>query len=345
MSRRVSLLIFLFSAVLAADQVTLKNGDKITGSIIKKDGNTLTLKSDFLGEVTMPWDSVTSISSSNSLFVTIPNKGQVNGKVSTEGGNVEVQSGAQPAVTPLGQVATIRNAVEQHKYERLLHPSWLELWTGYADLGLALARGNARTDTLNTSFVATRTTNNDKTALSFNQIYSTATVNRINSETANAARGGITYDHNISARWFYTLQNADEYDTFQDLNFRFTGGGGLGYHAIKNERSLLDLLFGGDYTHESFSNNLTRNLGEVYGGDDYSFKVSKITSVTQSFRIFDAPSSGEYRINFDLGAATTIKGWLSWQLSASDRFLSDPVFGRKKNDVLLTTGFRVTFAK
>ena len=345
MFKCVSLLIFLLPALLAADQVTLKNGDKITGSIIKKDGNTLTLKSDFLGEVTMPWDSITSISSSNPLYVTIPSKGQVSGKLSTEGGNVEVQSGAQPAVTPLGQVATIRNAVEQHKYERLLHPNWLELWTGYVDLGLALARGNARTDTLNTSFVASRTTNNDKTSLSFNQIYSTAAVNRLNSTTANAARGGITYDHNISPKWFFTVQNADEYDAFQDLNFRFTGAGGLGYHVVKNERSILDLVFGGAYTHESFTNNLTRNLGEVYGGDDYSFKVSKVTSVTQSFRIFDAPSTGEYRVSFDLGASTTIRGWLSWQLSASDRFLSDPVFGRKKNDVLLTTGFRVSFAR
>jgi len=42
---------------------------------------------------------------------------------------------------------------------------------------------------------------------------------------------------------------------------------------------------------------------------------------------------------------TRLKRWLSWQLTASDRFISDPVGGRKKNDVLLTTGFRVSFAR
>jgi len=36
--------------LLSADQVVLKNGDTITGSIVKKDGGKLTLKSEFLGE-------------------------------------------------------------------------------------------------------------------------------------------------------------------------------------------------------------------------------------------------------------------------------------------------------
>ncbi len=50
-------------------------------------------------------------------------------------------------------------------------------------------------------------------------------------------------------------------------------------------------------------------------------------------------------MNFDLGLATTLRKWLSWQVTGSDRYLSNPVFGRKKNDMILSTGFRVTFAK
>lgn len=40
-------------STLLADQVTLKNGDRITGSIVIKDEKTLTIKSEFLGEVTL----------------------------------------------------------------------------------------------------------------------------------------------------------------------------------------------------------------------------------------------------------------------------------------------------
>jgi len=56
-------------------------------------------------------------------------------------------------------------------------------------------------------------------------------------------------------------------------------------------------------------------------------------------------NGGEYRMNFDLGTATTLRKWLSWQVTASDRYLSNPVFGRRTNDLLLTTGFRVSFAR
>jgi hypothetical protein len=40
-----------------------------------------------------------------------------------------------------------------------------------------------------------------------------------------------------------------------------------------------------------------------------------------------------------------VSRWLSWQLTVSDRFLSNPVFGRQRNDVLYTTGLRLRFAR
>ena len=48
-------LCLLAALPVAADQVVLKNGDTITGAIVKKDSGKLTIKSEFLGEVSMPW--------------------------------------------------------------------------------------------------------------------------------------------------------------------------------------------------------------------------------------------------------------------------------------------------
>jgi len=36
-----------------ADQVTLKNGDRLTGTIVKSDGTTLLLKTDSAGDVSL----------------------------------------------------------------------------------------------------------------------------------------------------------------------------------------------------------------------------------------------------------------------------------------------------
>jgi len=61
---------------LLADQVTLKNGDRITGQILKKDGDKLTLKSELMGEVSIPWSAVTSITSGEALVVVLPAAGR-----------------------------------------------------------------------------------------------------------------------------------------------------------------------------------------------------------------------------------------------------------------------------
>ncbi|HLH02007.1 MAG TPA: DUF481 domain-containing protein [Bryobacteraceae bacterium] len=357
---KIAVISLSLCGLLAADQVTLKNGDVVSGTIEKKDGDNLVMKTEFMGEVTIPWNAVTAVKSDNPLYVKLPQGKEVTGTVSTENKEVTVTTptAAAAATAPIGQIATIRNAAEQAKYERLLAPGWLDLWAGYFDLGFAIARGNARTDTLTTSFNAARATNNDKTQLFFNQIYSTATVvgtNGVstNAPTANAARGGISYDHNINSRWFWDVMTTEEYDAFQNLDFRFVGGGGLGFHAIKTDRTTLDLLLGGNYTHETFSFTgplgtavqTTRNLGEANAGDDFTHKLTGVTSITQSLRYYVAPSTGEYRLAFNAGASTTIHKWLSWQISVTDNYLSAPVFGRKSNDILLTTGLRATFAR
>jgi putative salt-induced outer membrane protein YdiY len=346
MLKTAGFFLFLSSFLCGAlfgDQVTLKNGDVITGAIIKKDGDKLTIKSEFLGEVTMPWNAITSIKSDNPLFVDLPGGAEVNGKVSTQGDQVEIQSPQKTQAAPLTQIAVIRNADEQQKYEKLRNPSWLQLWTGYVDLGFSIARGNASTDTLNTAFNAARNTTTDQTTVFLNQIYAEALVDGVKGATANAVRGGISYNHNLNPRMFLNLFNTDETDRFQDLNYRLVAGVGVGYHAIKTDKLLFDLVGGGDYNHASFF-DMTQNLAEVDGGDDLSYKLSKTSTVTQSFRIFDAPSDSQYRMNFNLGSATTIRKWLSWQLSASDQFLSDPPIGRKRNDLVLTTGIRASFS-
>lgn len=44
-------------------------------------------------------------------------------------------------------------------------------------------------------------------------------------------------------------------------------------------------------------------------------------------------------------AATKLKNWLGWQISFSDRYLSNPPALLKGNDLLLTTGLRLNFGK
>jgi putative salt-induced outer membrane protein YdiY len=346
-SRRIVLASFacLWLNAAWADQIVLKNGDRVTGGVIKKDGKTLTLKTDHLGAVTMPWDQVQSITTEKPVTVVLQDGRTVKGTLATADGNVVIATEtAKVGVTP-GQIATIRNADEQKAYERLLKPAWDDLWAGNASLGFAGTVGNAETQTFSVGTTVARATNNDKTSLYFNAIKASASANGKNSDTAQAVRGGWAYNHNFAKRVFASGFNDYEFDKFQDLNLRFVIGGGVGYQVVKGERASLNLLAGADFNRSAFT-TLTQKSAEFYWGDGCTLKLSAVTMLTQSFRMFDDLTyTGTYRVNGDLTASTKLKKWLTWNLSVSDRYLSNPAPGRKTNDFLYTTGLGIAFAQ
>jgi len=336
----------LFLNAAWADQIVMKNGDRVTGSIIKKDAKNLTIKTDQFGVVTTSWDQVESILADKPVHVVLSDGRTVQGTLATANGKVEVTTKDAKLVVAPADVATIRNDTEQQAYERLLHPSLGQLWAGSANVGLAGTKGNAQTLTFTTGINAARVTNTDKISFNFSAIKASALVGGTNADTAQAVRAGIGYDHNLNPRLFVSVFNNYEYDKFQNLNLRFVLGGGLGLHTIKNDRSRLDLVAGGDFNRSSYSTPLTQTSAEIYWGDDYSFKLAAATSLVQSFRMFnDLTYTGSYRMNFDIGASTKVSKWLNWNISLSDRYLSDPAPGRKTNDFLYTTGLGITFAR
>lgn len=343
--------LFMLGSALLADQVTLKNGDRVTGKIVKKDGGDLVVATELMGTVTIPWASVTDVKSDQDLNVVLPGDKSTKGKIAVADNKLEVAG--QRA--PLAEVAAIRNEAEQKAYERLLHPGFKDLWAGAVDIGLSAARGNASANTFTSAFNAARVSRTDKTILYFNQIHSTATIAGVSANVAQAVRGGIGYNKNVSKRAFVNVFNDYEYDKFQSLDLRFVLGGGAGYIAVKNERTQLDLLGGLAYNREKFDrrlrsgapdNYLIRNSAEAYWGDELTYKLSSVTALRQSFRMFNnLTNTGAYRVNFDLGLVTAIRKNIAWQITISDRYLSNPLAGRKKNDILYTTGLRFSFAK
>ena len=74
---------------LMADLVVMKNGDRITGAIVKKDGATLTISSALFGTITMPWEQVESVNSDGPLNVVIAGS-TVQGPIRVSGGRMDV---------------------------------------------------------------------------------------------------------------------------------------------------------------------------------------------------------------------------------------------------------------
>lgn len=343
-------LLLLSAGTAWADHVVMKNGDRVTGEIIKKDGDSLVIKSAHFGTVTLPWAEVESVEAEQPLNVVLLDGEALKATLSTADGKVAVRASDATRTVPSADVVTIRDDEEQAKYERFLRPGWLDLWTVTGSLNLAGAKGNAETVTMTTPFTFARTSNTSKTTAYFNSIRSSATIDGESEDTAEAVRGGWGYSRNVSKRVFLNVFNDYEFDRFQSLDLRTVFGGGAGYDFWKGERGAFSLLGGGAWNREKFDPapepTFVRNSAEAYWGNDFSLKINSRTSLNQSFRMFNNLSeSGEYRMNFDAGVTTALTKWLVWSVALSDRYLSDPVPGRKANDLLYSTGLGFTFSR
>ena len=338
-------------ASLRADQITLKNGDRISGSIVKYDGKNLVLKSELAGEVTIPWEAVTDIKATEPLNLGLKGGQQLVGTVQTTDNKIAVETKDAGTVTaPRENIEYIRSKAEEAAYqaqlERYRNPRLTDLWTGFLDLGFAQSGGNAITKTFNLTANASRATPRDKMAAYFTSIYAAGTVQgKSGIVTANAKRGGLSYNVNLSKKVFGFGSVDLENDEFQSLDLRFVPAGGLGYHVIARDNTMLDLQAGGALNREVFNTGLNRTHGEALIGETLMHKFSKVATLQQRFFYYPGFSDSSNRMNFDISFSTAIKKWLGWQLTFSDRYLSNPVAGRKKNDTLFTMGARLTFAK
>ncbi len=179
------------SCVLLADQITLKNGDRLSGAIVKYDGKNLILKSELAGQVTIPWDAVTTITSSAPLNIGLKDGQMLVGTVTTADGKFMVATSATGSVAaPRDAIVVIRSKEEQAAYDadadHSRNPRLIDLWTGFLDLGYATTRGNTDTGSFTLNADATRATTRDKIEAKFTMIDSSSNASGTSITTANA---------------------------------------------------------------------------------------------------------------------------------------------------------------
>lgn len=361
----LALIVFLgFSIYSFADQVTLKNGDRLTGTVVKADAKTLTLHTDAAGDVTLKFDALQEIKTDAELHVTVKGGKTAVGPVTTMDGKLQIATKTSGTVeAPREDVTLIRNEAEQQAYEKSLHPGLMHGWSGGINVGFSLARGNSETENLALAFDAVHPTLHDKLILYASSVNTTNSLAPPGFKTvASLSQGGLRYDRDLNAKLFIFGAADFMANALQFLDLRQVYSGGFGHHAIKSDITVLDFFGGLNYTHETYSNGAllvpgTPGSPAVYAsygktnrfaaftlGEELDQKFGKSTLLTQTAGFFpNLQQTGEYRFTFNVGTVTKLKKWLGWQNQFGDIYVSNPPASAKNNDVILTTGLNISF--
>ena len=324
-----------------ADWVQLKSGEWLRGQLKYVQNKEVEFDSDEMDQQTLKLKDVKKLYTAHRMFTQFENGKPTYGRVVISN-DVVMVAGEKPlqlhrdeliGITPSGGAAGIRN------------------WTGSANLGLNLQSGNHHQTTLTTSAELMRLTPNTKMDLNYLGNYSKLD----GQENANNDRVNLTYDIRLNRDWFVRPVQFEYYhDPLANIDFRFTGGVGVGYYIFDRSGLEWTVAAGPSFQYTRFSNvttNQSITASTPAGVLQSKFKAditSRLTFIQTWQGTFTDRDAGKYTHHSVTTLEFEIKRHLELDVSFVWDFLQNPQTRSdgtvpQKNDTYLTVGMGVRF--
>lgn len=323
-----------------ADQITLKNGDRITGKVITQDDEKIVLKTELVGVITIYKTNVEKIILETDFV-----------KESKEEAEKAADQNENKKEIVADNSKTDTKAEEKDETPTPANPparqslGFVRGWDGAANIGFSFTSGNSTTRTFTAGIRAEKSSEQDKWTTYLNSLWNRNRVAGLNVTTSNAIWGGLRYDRNVTKKLFVFGSYDFERDIPQLLRFRSVVGAGVGYHVIKNDKTELD-VFGGAAWNKTWFVGTTRSSAEILVGNTLKHKFNDKVKFQQGFTFYpNLTDTGEYRFIFDSTLSADVTKRIGWFVTVADRYNSLPLFGIQKNDFLFATGLKVSFGK
>jgi len=345
------LLLSVMTSFAFGGEVLLKNGDRVTGKIVKKEGDSLFLETEAMGTVKIKLAAIERYNTEDPLALTLIDGSVVTGAVRGEENAITVENHATGVSTfEPSAVAIIRTPEEQFKYENtpvvLPREGIFGFWSGTLDIGFSMTAGNSDTRSFTGAFRGVRERPSNKLAVYANALQVRNSTNGPVRITGQSVWTGARLDADITKKWFVFGSGDFEYNKPQKLDIRAVLGGGGGYHIFRGDRVTLNLTGGFTHNYENFSTGLTRNSAEALLGQDLRVRINNRARLTNRFVVYpNLSNTGNYRALLDASLQTDLNDWLGWHVTVGNRYNSRPVSATEKNDLLMSTGLRVSFGK
>jgi hypothetical protein len=349
---------FCLASVATADVVTLKNGDRVTGTLVTVKGGTLQLKSDILGDLSIPMAKVATYTVDKPVAVIVKGKEPVQGTLElTPSGDWQVKTNGQEQTIAAANVDTIMPAEVFQKLEFVKPAPW-QAWKGSATLGESIQRGNQKTNMFTTTVDAVREcplgpifqrhTRTNFAAMALlahaDEPGGTPAAPTTISITSHTLSGNLREDYLFTPRMFvFGLGQLDHIST-EGLYLRQTVGGGFGEDVIKNPHTTFSLLGGLTYQHEKFFDGSFTRSADGLVGEKLVEQFTKRIRLDHSLTFYpNFSQGGEFR--FDTATALSIRIFNRFSLNSGviDLYLSNPPAGNHKNNITFSTGVGYSF--
>lgn len=338
------LCLMLFSVIVlapaaGADEVYMKNGDRLSGQIVKMTDSKLVLKSDAAGEVTLPLAEIQGLSSTRPLEIHLQDGTVLNQSVQV----------SQPGQFAIEAGPTLR--AQTFRLEDLVSinppPKPKPKWTGNISAGFTATSGNTSTEMVSASVSVARRSEKDRTTASADYAKGKqrdpATGQDITTE--DWWRAKAQYDYFFSKKFFGFINTSYEKDAIAALDRRVVFGGGAGYQWIESERTNFSTSLGLASVYEKYD-NLTGSDSKLSAQLGYNFDHQLNESVKFLHDLTYFPSLEKFS-DYYLTTTAELRASLTETMFANFKTIfnhdATPAIGRGGTDVKYIFGIGMTF--
>ncbi len=335
----VVLCLLAYSAIVSADEVHFKNGDHLSGQIVRLTEGKLVLKSAVAGEVTVNLADIRTFSSDSPLEIHLKDGTILRQPViAAEPNGFAIVKGEllQPQTFGLDQVVSINPP-----------PASKPRWTGSISAAVTSTHGNTTSESVTASVSAARRTEKDRITADADYATSEQEDPDTGEEetTENWWRAKAQYDYFFTKKFFGFLNGRYEKDDIAKLDRRVVVGGGAGYQWIETEATAFSTGFGLASLYEKFDNqtdsnselsfqagyNLNKKLRENFR---FLHDLTYYPSLDQ-FSDYYLTTTGELRTNLTKALFANFKVIFNYDAS--------PAIGQGSTDVKYLLGVGLTF--
>jgi putative salt-induced outer membrane protein YdiY len=302
--------------------VFLKNGDRVTGTVLSEDTNRITLSNLWSKEIIIPLSAISrreKIAPAIPALTVPPGVVQAPGTASAKGSNqlakgVAIAPGARPAAA-------------KH-------------WAGDIQLGTDLGYSEKQHQNYTAHAKITYAKDKFRHVLEYDFAYG-----RTEGVTSTDRMDGSSkIDYDYTPRWYvYSLGSAG-YDRIRKIDYRMEVGPGIGYHLIKITNFVFNTEAGIDYQSQHLKDDTRPDLFFYRLAENSTWQLNKKLTLDEKFEYMPRVEKlEEYKLRFESNLRYGLGSNLSLVLTVLDLFESRPAAGVSQNDLQVRSSLGVKF--
>ena len=313
-----------------ADEVVMKNGDRIQGTVVSLTQGKLVFKTSYAGKINISWDQVAKLTTDEPMEVSLGDNKTVTGKLTTsQAGDLVLkpEEGAPPPPLKLARVKTM---------DRPKPPATWD-FTGNVNAGASKETGNTNTEkySLIGNLKIFKMPHVLKFYAEFHKEWAKKKLSKDN------WLGSATYERFVTKKWFLWGGAVAQMDQFKSLDLRANAAVGPGYQIWHSNQKNLSVKLGPGYTYEKYTKKM-KNFGNVDNREYFSgywvldFDMWFFQKLFQVFHhddlLYDLENAGNWIVRTRTGIRVPLVSHLFTAFQFNYDWDNQPADGKEKFD-------------